>query len=841
MVRFCDKDIVSANYDSINRQGLLRYFLRGHIDDMVCVFNADNMYIGNITYHSLLYNSDLDMAIDKEMLVLNEDVWSNARKMFKNHRSYLDKYPLLPVVNDAGQLISFAYEEGDANRELRQLRELMEESGAVQFRDIYSEYDCVIIYGFNELAYFFVCYLKAQGIPVRVEGAMWEGLLESDATPFMEHRCMKIYAEGTWEKPSNWEENLLRSVSVEFECIDVIYEENIRRGYIKDAIFDYEQLLAKLKNAEAVAVLGTDVASLDAYDFLVREGVDVECFIIGGSNVTEQKLFGKPIYNKAEVIAKYGNNIVLVDNHCENSTWGVGGVDYMDYIGYKRNVGLIALKDYVSISGNGLQTALKNKKIVMTGDICFCERLQRYLEKKNITGRHNIMYMNLTDEVIPESYILNMVDVDMVCRDTLCLIVLPEYLEVTGNDSHVEYRERKADIISNLRENKFVNYTEYFSMSDAFINIEKENYNKYPDGKWKVKRIVLGSIETRSGNQFFCGLLDNHPSIMLTHESPMNGNIFWLCILLADRSPDNAISLLETLNFSKFAPWGLVDKEKFIERMRKILRCSREGYTSQELFVIIHAVIYGKGKQDISNMIIYWEPHGIPRNIVERYALWLGSDECPCDIINVVRNAYISKGSNIKRIMEVFCKIVNFKKPSYSCQATIRSNEIRKGKYAHSKRISARFEDLKCNPVEELQRICKEWEIPWADSLLEMTVYGEKRIYNNGRGEVKDFDLGPVYNLYEEYLSEFDRFRITVICAPWQKRYGYPYADINLFTRKELQEMFLKKFKFMDMINFDEEFEEEKDKLNFFIRLQNDIRGSLQMIRMTYLFDKDLE
>ncbi len=30
-----------------------------------------------------------------------------------------NKYPLLPVVDKAGQLISFAYKENDANRELR--------------------------------------------------------------------------------------------------------------------------------------------------------------------------------------------------------------------------------------------------------------------------------------------------------------------------------------------------------------------------------------------------------------------------------------------------------------------------------------------------------------------------------------------------------------------------------------------------------------------------------------------------------------------------------------------------------------------------------------------------
>ncbi len=826
MVRFCDKDVISLNYDGINRQELLRYLLRGHIDDIVCVFGEDNEFMGTITYYSLRHNENIDEAIDRDILVLNEDIWTYAEEMFENHKLYLNKYPLLPVVDKAGQLISFAYKENDANRELRQLRELTEKPDALQFGDIYPEYDCVIIYGFNELAYFFARYLKAQGIPVRLEDVMWEGFLESDETPFMEHRSMKIYAEGTWAKPSDWEENLLRSVSVEFECIDAVYEENIRREYIKNSVCSLEKLLEKLKNAEAVAVMGKDIDAQDAYDFLAQNGIDVNCFVMFDKAVSGQRLFGKPLCTLTDVKKKYGNNIVLIDNHWENSAWGIGKVDYLDYIGYRRNEGMFLLKDYIKIRGNGLKAALKDKKIVMTGDILLCERLQQYFGKHHVTDPENISYINLTDEKMPKKHALTIANVDRIDKDAVCLVVLPEYVEVRNLDQYGKYWRRKAGVISSLRENRLMNYTDYFSFMETFIDIEKENDDKYPDGRWKVKRIALGSIETCSGNIFFDGLLDNHPFIMTVSQRHWSVNIFWLCVWLADRTAEDIVQLLEDMRCSQYDIWGLAGDETFLEKMKENLRRDVR-YTSQELFVIIHAILCGKSAQNISDMIIFWESHWRHRYVVEKCALWLGADKCPCDIVNVVRNAYIARGSNIKGYLEFHWGM------SKRCYQIVTGfKDIYKEKYDNSNRIITRFEDLKCNPVEELNRICKELDIPWSDTLMEVTQDGEKRVYDNGRKEVKDFDLTPVYNLYEEYFSEFDRFRIALICAPWQKMHGYPYADISLFSRRELQEMFLKDFRFTNRIGCDKVFVDKRDRREFFIELQADIRQVFQRVRM---------
>ncbi len=827
MIRFCDREVVNVEHGSISRRELLHYFLNGHLEEIVCI-SDEYGYMGYTTYHTLLHSISLEAAVIRDVLVLDESIWADAKKLFLSYKSNLNKHPFLPVVDREGNLISFAYEDDDANRELRQLRELgklKENPDAVQFADMYQDCDCVVIYGFNELAYFFAAYLRGQGLPVRVEDAMWEGFFVSDDIQVPEYRCMKIYAEGTWEKPENWEENLLRTVSVEFECVDKIYEENIRRGYIRDAACNCEDMLRRLKNAEAVAIMGTDIDAQDSYDFLLQKGIGAECFVTWRDNVFERKLFGRPVYSMAEVVAKYGNSIVIIDNHGENSVWGIGRTDYFEYLGYRRNEGYILLRDYTKIPGNSLRTALKGQKIAMAGDVFLCERLLEYFKENNITCPEDVKYIMLPGEKMPDKCVLNVADEREICSETLWLVVVPEDF---GIKHYSKVKQKKENIITFLKHNEYINYTDYFSFTRAFINIEKDTKNKYPNGTWKPGKIVLGAIEPHQGNVFFSQLLDGHPSIMLMHMGNLTSFLFLFCFQMGGREADNIIS---SFIYSYDCAFGIEElkKEKiweFIERgnLHKLL-ISGERYTSQELFVIFHAVLFGKKAEDVGSMVIYWEPHNIPRNLVEMYAQWLGAEGVLCHIVNVTRNICMAKGSSMKWILNTA--------PSRVCyQSAIRFMDIRKEEYEGSKRLVVRFEDLKCRPREELDRLCREWEIPWSDSLMETTIYGKRAAFYNYKTMVQDFDLQPVYNQYEEFFSEFDRFRITLICAPWQKKYGYPFVDIALFSRKDLQEMFLKDFRFKDKVNFENDFEDENAKLKFFIGLQEEVRRSFQKVRM---------
>ena len=79
---------------------------------------------------------------------------------------------MLPVVDEEKQLISFAYEDREANRELRILKELEELSGGISFADVYPQYDSVKICGFNELELRFAEYLSKQNICVETDGEL---------------------------------------------------------------------------------------------------------------------------------------------------------------------------------------------------------------------------------------------------------------------------------------------------------------------------------------------------------------------------------------------------------------------------------------------------------------------------------------------------------------------------------------------------------------------------------------------------------------------------------------------------------------------------------------------
>lgn len=769
-------------------------------------------------------------AIRKEYLVWNKNIWENAREYCKRHPGSGTEY-LIPVLDENNQLFCFAYEDLDANREVRMLRELTELPDLLQFTDIYTDYKCVKIHEFNELAYFFAKYLERLGITVEVTGTMWRDFFDGRKCNVQDYECFTVYAEGIDGKKRNWRENLLRSVSVEFECIDKIFEENLKRGLIKDADGNCESLIAKLQDIETLAIVGIDIEAQDAYDYLMQMGIEVCCFVAERNKISGRKLLNKPVFTFRECVKKYGNNIVFIDNYGQHSTFGcsmngVYNVDYLDYLGYERNRKFFMLRDYIRVKGNSLKVVLKNQKIVLTGDIYLCERLIDYY-KKNIDVNCQLRFGVIPDKKVKKTR-MELADVIELEKDTLILVVVPEYLGWTRNDGE----EEKRKIMAYLDSHNFINYTDYFSYAKTWIILESEIENKYPLDSLRVNRVVLGSIESCCGYSFFKGLLDNHPYIMMMNFESFDIDLFWFCVRLAGKTADEVISVFELLFNSVWWLEKWEQKNAFIKILSDTLGKSSYCYTSQQLFILFHIAymrLYGRKIENIGEMIIYWAPH-LSSIQIERYEQWLSADNMPCDIVNVVRNICMSKGSRIKGCLEL-----NWSSTNYIYRIAIEHYDNNMD-FCMDNRIVLRFEDIKCNPKEELSELCKKLEIPWSDSLMSTTHHdGKTHTYNNGKKDVRDFDLTPVYNNYEEYFSEFDRFRITLICASWQKQHGYPYADILAFSRRELQEMFLKEFRFANRGSFDS----DESRLLFYIGLQNDIRRLIQREYMVSALDKN--
>ena len=91
-----------------------------------------------------------------------------------------------------------------------------------------------------------------------------------------------------------------------------------------------------LKTQNELVILGSGREELDVYDLLIGKNIDVCCFVNDNYSEQSHKMFGKNIISSIDARNKYKKPIFI---ECSNkySAWGFGGVDYYDYIGYRRN------------------------------------------------------------------------------------------------------------------------------------------------------------------------------------------------------------------------------------------------------------------------------------------------------------------------------------------------------------------------------------------------------------------------------------------------------------------------------------------------------------------------
>lgn len=762
----------------------------------------------NKELHTDIQNMDIN-----ESVILDQKILINAKNcMMQKNCS------VISVLDKKGQLSCFAFDDVDANREMRMLRELIENANALQFPDIYPEYRSVKIYGFNELAYSFANYLKMFGIAIEVEGEMWKNFYENEKYGQPEGKCLTIYADGVDGNKSSWMENLLTSVSVEFECIDHIYEANLKSNIISDVKETGEELVKRLKSEKEIVILGSGVEQLDVYNFLKGQGVDICCFM--DESNAGHSMFGKQILNNSDVRKIY-DNAIFINCESRHSAWGMGGVDYFDSIGYRRNERFWVFKDYFDITGDNLKNIMRSQKVALVGDLYLCKRLYAFLKNQNasVIGYMNVLQADIQSD-LPE---VSIKDIDV---NTTCLLVVPELF---NPDSRKKRKDEMEKLLKYIRDNHISNYTDYFSYTISFINIEAEGELKYTRDWIMPKHIVIGAIEGACGNTLFRELLDNHPKVMIISEyNYLNIDLMWICIRLSMESAENILPLFWAC-YGKESEQSIYDKKAFNYKMEQLLK-ENDRFTSQELFVMMHMsymYMLGKDISDATDVIIYWEPHTVPRYILEESVRWLGTKRVSCDIVNIVRNICARNGSLIKEcIREQWGEGYIFYRLALSYPG------IDKRNYEYSGRVVIKFEDIKKHPKAILANLCTRWDIPWSDTLMMTTYHGKSSSYDNGESLVKDFDLEAVYKTYDEYFSEFDKFRLSLINAPWQRKYGYPYTDIQLFTRRELQQMFLREFYFERL----EEFHKEKTDIQLRRKIQILIRKHLQQARIAEFY-----
>lgn len=765
----------------------------------------------------LIDKVDMDIVVASEQIVFDENIWKNGKEYFKRNLCYdAAVMQALPVENEEHAIISYAYQDDEANRELRMLKELEEkletDKEVLQFKNLYPKVREVIVCGCNELAYRFVKYLEKQQINVSVAGKYWNyfGYKNDSFIDLDGADKLVIYAEGMMPKTGDFYQTAIRSASSEFECINRIYEANIVENKIKDIYEDFEAVLKELKTKEVV-ILGTDARAQDAYDLLYSYGIDI-CYFADW-NIKKEKgggkrtLLGKKICDMAEIMA-VGENIAFINSTDRNSALGTKDVEFFDYYGYKRNENFFFLKDYTDIPFSNLIHVLKAKTVRLVGDERLCTLLSEYLIE---------MEQGDIDVKCAELYQCE----GMKETDTLCIVSL--WYGLVQKEDNPKLWEFQEELSA-----KNISYTNYFSCAQTFISIDlyrNRNIEKYSLRQLMPKGILLGKIPAMSGNLFFRGLLDGHPNILKwgSHIA-LNKNLFLYCIRLSIEKAENIWTVFEKLYMEEFIYQlgvDFTDWDKF-EKSTKELLSLKESFTSQELFMIFHIayaeMVNDEKIADIGQKVIYWEPHNFPREEFSLLAKWLESEKINGQTVFMHRDNIVRFGSCCKAYEKELDSLGLIKE--MSADKILELDEL---SCKYWREFHVRFEDIKLHPSKELQSICDRLDIPWADILLRTTCNGEASDYEG----ISDFDLKPVFNKYEENLSEFDRFRVSLISAPYQKKYGYTYENVITFSRKELWEIFLKEFRFQQKIQFTC----EKKKALYYLRTYESLRWQLWKVR----------
>jgi [citrate (pro-3S)-lyase] ligase len=200
MIRFCDKEVYTVYKEELNRGKLISFFLGGHTNDIVAVYQQDGSFYGIIGYLDILENQDVESAIHTEKLTMDESVFKKARKIF-DAREKQGKNELIPVFNRNGELDCFAYDCTCSYLEIFEALHVLESMPVNP--QLLQEYDkelkIVCIFDMNELAYLLYKVMRKHNIPVWLFGERWKILdnkVMENIDDYPDYSRLYIYAEG---------------------------------------------------------------------------------------------------------------------------------------------------------------------------------------------------------------------------------------------------------------------------------------------------------------------------------------------------------------------------------------------------------------------------------------------------------------------------------------------------------------------------------------------------------------------------------------------------------------------------------------------------------------------
>lgn len=168
----CDGEAyVIENGYNLERKQVLSFFLQGHEQDYLLLYDESDQYIGMISYRSLVSSVDLESAIISEKLFVEDaDFWLKARRLFDASK---DKKNDIPVFNKAMEILYIAKYDKALGKKWGKMCELRDYVDIKMWKDFRGHERKVHIKGINDVLFLLREWLISLETDVSVEGEGW--------------------------------------------------------------------------------------------------------------------------------------------------------------------------------------------------------------------------------------------------------------------------------------------------------------------------------------------------------------------------------------------------------------------------------------------------------------------------------------------------------------------------------------------------------------------------------------------------------------------------------------------------------------------------------------------
>ena len=183
-------------------------------------------------------NEGYNVDVSGRIQMSGEGTWQEGKECFRRGENQeLLTLQMVSVLDAEEEIFCYGWQDAEANRELRMLKELEEIPDVISFHTVFPDIKEVVVCGCNELAYYFVKYLEKCSIPVFVIGRYWEYFgYQSIGETDDDTGRMVIMAESVLDGKADLFQKAVRSISPSFECIDKVYEANVLAGRVKNTV-----------------------------------------------------------------------------------------------------------------------------------------------------------------------------------------------------------------------------------------------------------------------------------------------------------------------------------------------------------------------------------------------------------------------------------------------------------------------------------------------------------------------------------------------------------------------------------------------------------------------------